>query len=245
MSTKNAVGDAMNVTKIAQDSLSNVQSLLADIKEAASKASSGSLGTDEKIALGKSVTQLTKQIQTVVESTVFGGEKLFDGNYNKTWGIGVDKDSKLLELDINLKKDNSDIGIKDISTNNFDINKNASSFAGVAGLSLDDFDDIDETSLGIFASDKISATLTSLSSAINNVNLTASYVGGIDKRLQSSEDLLESQVLNYTAAISRIEDADIAKTQLDLVRQQFLQQAALFSLSQANMTPQNYLSLLR
>jgi flagellin len=47
-SAQQAVGDAKNTAVIAQDSLENINSLLETIKESASTAASGSLGTDEK-----------------------------------------------------------------------------------------------------------------------------------------------------------------------------------------------------
>jgi flagellin len=51
--------------------------------------------------------------------------------------------------------------------------------------------------------------------------------------------------VNYNAAISRIEDADVAKEQLQLVKSQFLQQASLVSLTQANANPQAFLQLIQ
>jgi flagellin len=91
----------------------------------------------------------------------------------------------------------------------------------------------------------VKTTITSLSTAIDNVNNVAAYVGGIQVRLDSQADLLNSQITNYSAAISRIEDADIAQEQLNLVKEQFLLQASTTSLAQANQIPNNYLQLLR
>jgi flagellin len=91
----------------------------------------------------------------------------------------------------------------------------------------------------------IQTTLTSISIAVTNVSKVASYLGGIANRLTSQEDALKSQITNYNAAISRIEDADVAKEQLELIRAQFLQQASTISLAQANQTPQTFPKLLR
>jgi len=92
---------------------------------------------------------------------------------------------------------------------------------------------------------RIEVTLQSLANAIENVNKVASYVGGITNRLVSQEDLLKNQIVNYNAAISRIEDADVAKEQLQLIKSQFLQQASLISLAQANANPQAFLQLIQ
>jgi flagellin len=81
-SAVNAVGDAKNVTSITQDGLSNISSLLTQIQQSTATAASGALGTDEKVALAQSAYRLVQQIQTVVDSTVFGGRALLGGSYS-------------------------------------------------------------------------------------------------------------------------------------------------------------------
>ena len=240
-----AAGEAKNVTSIVQDSLDNVNGLLTTIKDSASTAASGALGTDEKVALAKSAYRLAQQIQTVVDSTAFGGEQLIKGAYTGDWVVGFKANNTILTIGVNLATNNlSDFNLD----RNFDLNSTSASvmdFAGVTGLSLNSLNTITTTDLGIFSSSQISATLTSLSAALNNVNKVASYVGGIQNRLTSQEDLLKSQVTNFNAAISRIQDTDVATEQLELVKAQFLQQSSLISLSQANQAPSTYLSLMK
>lgn len=118
-----------------------------------------------------------------------------------------------------------------------------SAFAGVSGLNLDSLNDISEDDLGIFSEEQISLTLTSLSTALNNISKAAAYIGGIQTRLESQDVLLQSQILNYNTAISRIEDADVASEQLELIKAQFLQRLSLISLAQANASAEAYLQL--
>ena len=246
-----ATGEAMNVSAISMDALDNINTLLTDIKDAAATASSGALGTDEKVALAQGAYRLAQQIQFVVDSTVFGGSQLLQGSYSGDWTVGYYADNTLLTIGIDLQKNNSDFGISlDFDLNATDAATGASGagavatdFAGVSGLSLQSFDNISENNLGIFATDQINATITSLADALQNVNKVASYLGGIQVRLESQESLLQSQITNYNAAISRIEDADVAEEQLELVKSQFLQQTSLISLAQANQNPQYYLQL--
>jgi flagellin len=250
----NSVGDAKNVTAITQDSLDNINTLLTQIKDAASIASSGALGTDEKVALAKASYRLAQQIQFVTDSTVFGGRQLLQGGYSGDWTIGYYANNKLLEISVDLTTGNRDFNV---SSNNFNLNATndalnvsgagavATSFAGVTGLNLQDLNDVSATNLGIFGDTQVNATITSLADSLNNVNLVASYLGGIQVRLDSQADLLNSQITNYKAAISRLEDADVATEQLSLVKSQFLQQSSLVSLSQANQAPSQYLSLFR
>lgn len=247
----NSTGDAKNVTAITQDALDNINNLLIDIKEAAAIASSGALGTDEKVALAKGAFRLSEQIQFITDSTVFGGRQLLWGNYSGDWTIGYYADETLLEIDIDLTTGNADFNV---SSNDFNLNAtsasiapggNAGNFAGVTGLNLQSLDEVTADNLGIFGVTQVKATITSLADAIDNVNKVASYLGGLQVRLDSQAELLNSQITNYSAAISRIEDADVAKEQLELVKQQFLQQASTISLAQANQTPSNFLQLFR
>jgi flagellin len=247
-SSLNSVGDAKNVTSITQDALDNINNLLIDIKESAAVASSGALGTDEKVALGKAAYRLSEQIQFITDSTVFGGQQLLQGSFSGDWTVGYYADDTLLEIDIDLTSGNADFNVD----GDFDLNAtagsqvgNAENFAGVAGLNLESLNEISAEDLGIFEKDAVKLTITSLSAAIDNVNKVASYLGGIEVRLNSQADMLNSQITNYSAAISRIEDADVAQEQLSLVKEQFLQQASITSLSQANQAPNNYLQLMR
>ncbi|MFP4370326.1 MAG: flagellin [Bacteroidota bacterium] len=254
-SAMTAVGEAKNVTAIAQDALDNINGLLSKIKEAAAQASSGALGTDEKVALAKGAYRMAQQIQFATDSTVFGGKQLLQGAFTGDWTIGYYADETLLEVEINLSKDNADYNILGTASDDFDLNATseatdasgagavATNFAGVAGLSLEELNNVSQSDLGIFAEGSINSTLTSLSNALNNVNKVASYLGGIEVRLNSQEELLTSQITNYKAAISRIEDADVATEQMELIKGQFLQQSSIISLAQSNQNPQSFLQL--
>ena len=232
-----AVGDAESVANIAQDAFDNINNLLTSIKDAASTASSGALGTNEKVALAQSAYRFAQQIQTIVDSTVFGGSQLLDGTFSGDFVIGFNASNSLLTLAVDLTTQ--------ASSSNFNISGNFlttvtgnSNFAGVSGLDLNSLSSISSSNLGVFSTANISTTLTSLASALDNVNKVASYLGGISNRLASQTDSLKSQITNYNAAISRIQDTDVATEQLELVKAQFLQQTSITTLSQANQNPQ-------
>ncbi len=238
-----AVGDANNIVNISMDSLDNIYTQLNTIKSSTSSAASGAMGTAERIALAKASFRLAEQIQTVVENTVFGGRQLIDGTYSADYVIGSNASYNLLTLTIDLSVNNPDFNVE---SGYFDINAaTTSNFAGVTGLDLNAFNAVSEADMGIFSENRIHLTLSSIAEAIDNVNKVASYMGGISNRLVSQEDLLKSQITNYDAAISRIEDADVAQEQLQLIKAQFLQQSSLTSLAQANANPQAFLQLLQ
>ncbi|MBI5325122.1 MAG: flagellin [Ignavibacteriae bacterium] len=238
-----AVGDALNVTNILMDSLDNIYDQMNKIKEATSNAASGAMGTSERVALAKAAYRLAQQIQTVADSTVFGGRQLLSGTFSADFVIGTDGANNLLTLAIDMTTSNTDFNV---DSNNFNLNAmQVSMFAGVTNLDMRELNTTTATNLGLFSDSALSLTLTSISSAIDNINKAASYLGGVSNRMFSQEDLLKSQVTNYNAAISRIQDADIAQEQLQLIKSQFLQQASLISLAQANTNPQSFLRLLQ
>ncbi len=239
----NSVGDAQNVSNIVQDALDNINTLVTQIKDSTATASSGAQGTDERVALAKAAFRMVQQIQTVVDSTVFGGQQLLTGGFSVDFVIGTTASHSLITLGIDLTTANGDFNVK---SRDFNINSlNVSNFAGVTGLDMNAFNAVSADDLGIFDYGHMAITLSSLDEALNNVNKVASYVGGIVNRLNSQEDLLKGQIVNYNSAISRIEDADVAKEQLELVKSQFLQQASLTSLAQANANPQSFLQLIQ
>lgn len=238
-----AVGDAQNVSNIMMDSLENINNLLIKIKDATSQAASGAMGTDERIALAKAAYRLAQQVQTVVDSTVFGGRQLLDGTFSVDFVIGSNASNSLLTLTVDMTYGNSEFNV---DSNYFNLNAtNTGSFGGITGLDMTSFNSITAGNLGVFSTTQITVTLTSLANAINNVNKVAAFVGGIVNRLNSQEDILKGQIVNYNAAISRIEDADVAKEQLELIKSQFLQQSSLVSLAQANANPQAFLNLIQ
>lgn len=237
------VGDANNVANIIMDALDNINELMVKIKDATAQAASGAMGTNEKVALAKASYRMAQQIQTVADSTVFGGAQLLNGSYTANFLIGLDSRNTLLSINIDMRRENEDFNIE---SNYFDVNSlRTGTFGGITGLDLRQLDDVSITNLGIFHVEVIHITLTSLANAIDNINKVAAYLGGISNRLSSQEDLLKNQIVNYKAAISRLEDADVAKEQLQLIKSQFLQQASLISLSQSNQNPNAYMRLLQ
>ena len=238
-----ACGDAKSVANIVMDSLENIADLVTQMKEATSQATSGAQGDDEKAALAKAAYRLAEQVQTVIDTTVFGGRQLIDGTFSADFVVGTNAVNALITLDVDLTFTNPDY---DVEGDYFNLNAmRTDQFAGIVGFDMRDFYNVEVEDLGVFSEEKISETLVGLSDALDNINKVAAYLGGVSNRLSSQEETLNSQITNYKAAISRIEDADVAKEQLELVKGQFLQQASLISLAQANSNPQTYLNLLQ
>jgi flagellin len=108
---------------------------------------------------------------------------------------------------------------------------------------------VDSAGLGVDADavDTAANALTALTNidlAVASLGLSAGAVGTGQNRLQFAIDLAQSQISGFSAAESRIRDADVALEAANLTKAQVLQQSTLAALSQANAAPQQVVSLL-
>lgn len=241
-----SANEAKNVASIVQDSLDNIHGLISEIRKSATLASSASVGTDEKVALAQSSFDLVQQIDLVQNSTVFSGRQLLDGNFNGEWIVGFSGDFSTQTIGINLTSNNVELSIasQNFSLKILDRESPVQSFAGVTSLDLTQLQNVSSNNLGIFNDSNIDSFINSLGDALTNVSTVASYVGAIENKLNSQIETLNSQVVNYSSAISRIRDSDIAEEQLKISKNQFLQSSSLISLSQANASTIDYFRLL-
>jgi len=113
----------------------------------------------------------------------------------------------------------------------------------VAATVGEDNTDISASSLAT-ASDAQSA-ITSIDSAITSLSKSIQNVGDYNARLSSKEESLSLAISNTDATRSRIEDADFAKEQMDMMKLTILQQTTVGSFAQANSSAQMVLALFQ
>ena len=89
------------------------------------------------------------------------------------------------------------------------------------------------------------AALVALGQAVSSLSTVAGKVGTAQNMLQYAISLAQSQIANFSAAESRIRDADVAAEAANLTKAQVLQQASMAAMAQANSAPQAVLALLR
>ncbi len=87
--------------------------------------------------------------------------------------------------------------------------------------------------------------LSALTAAVTNLGAVQGKIGTGQNQLQYAIQLAQSQIASFSAAESRIRDADIAAEAANLTKAQVLQQSSLAALSTANSAPQAIMSLLR
>lgn len=88
------------------------------------------------------------------------------------------------------------------------------------------------------------AAITAISSAIATLGLVQGRVGAGENKLNYAISLAESQISSYSAAQSRIRDADVAAEAANLSKAQVLAQSSVAAIAAANAEPQIVLKLL-
>ena len=122
--------------------------------------------------------------------------------------------------------------------------------AGAGDVFEVSLNNVDATALQIQAlvvtdSSTASTSMAAMDDAINTLNEAAQDVGEFTLRLDNKETTLAVSITNIESTRSRIEDADFAEEQMNLIRAQIVQQTAFASFAQANAAPQLVLSLFR
>lgn len=102
---------------------------------------------------------------------------------------------------------------------------------------------VDKVNIG--TADGAQKAIGLLDIAINEVSAIRSKLGAYQNRLEHSISNLDVTSENMTEALSRIEDVDMAEEMAEYTQKNVLAQAGTSMLAQANMRPQNVLSLLQ
>jgi flagellin len=106
------------------------------------------------------------------------------------------------------------------------------------------FVSFDNNELNVVSNDEAGDSLKVIDDAISEVASTVSNLGDAQNRLSFKSQNLETAKINNEAARSQIEDADFAFQQVQLAKQQILQQTNVSAVAQANAAPQSVLSLV-
>lgn len=112
------------------------------------------------------------------------------------------------------------------------------------------FGGVDKAGLGLTGSSVTSfanaqSSITAIDSAIQTLTTARETWGASMNRFQTTVSNLQSMTSNTSAALSRIQDVDVASETANLSKEQVLSQAGAAVLAQANQAPQLALKLLQ
>ena len=110
--------------------------------------------------------------------------------------------------------------------------------------------DVTAATLGVSKDQMLTAPLAqtfldSINTAIGNLSNAQGAIGAAQNRLGYASANLATTIQNYTAAQSTIRDVDMASEMTNFTKNQILVQAGTAMLAQANMAPQQVLSLFK
>jgi flagellin len=98
--------------------------------------------------------------------------------------------------------------------------------------------------IGLLTLSNAQTALASINNALITVNILLGEVGAAQSRFDYASANLAVSIENISASESTIRDADMAYEMVNFTRNQILLQAGTAMLAQANMMPQNVLSLI-
>ena len=218
--------DGIALAQTAEGALSEVTNMLQRVRELAVQAKSATYQESDRGYMQSEVTELTSQINDVLDNTKFNGNNLFDTG--GAAGTGTEK-----TFDIQTGANTGDvITLKSTAIDGSNIDATALK--------------INETSAGdADGAANAEATIDFVDDALDQVNASRASFGAGQNRLESAITNLSNNVTNLSDARSRIEDADYSSETTAMAKAQILSQASTAMLSQANQSQQNVLSLLR
>jgi len=215
--------DGISLINVAEGALNEQSSILIRLRELASQAATGTVGSTERATIQLEFSALRNEVDRIAATTQFNGQGLVDGSLASSASSAT---QVLIQVGI-------DSGTNSRINLNTEIN-----LAAVTSTSLG----IDV--LSVTAAAEALTALDSINSAISTVTQGRGKVGAVQNRLTRSVGNLSVSIENLQAAESAIRDADIAEEIATLTRNQILVQSATAMVGQANLIPQSILQLL-
>ena len=215
--------DGISVINITEGALNEQASILIRLRELASQASTGTVGSTERQTIQLEFDALRLEIDRIAATTEFNGQKLVDGSLASSVSSG---NQIFIQVGIDSSAD-SRINL------NTSINLTA---VTSSSLSID--------TLSVTSSEGALSALDSINTSIATVTQGRGKVGAVQNRLARTISNLSITVENLVAAESQMRDADIAHEVALLTRNQILVQASTAMVGQANLIPQSVLQLL-
>jgi len=214
--------DGIAMIDTADGALNEQATILIRLREITSQSATGTIGSTERATLNLEFSALRAEFDRIAATTEFNDRKLLDGSLAASSGK-----STILQL-----------GVDSSDDNRFNINQEINLTA------------VTSKELG-FSTDNITTdtaalkAMNKLTTAIEKLSNIRGRVGGVQERLEYSNDHLNATVENLNGAISTMRDADFAEEFAGLTKNQILVQGAAAMIGQANLIPQAVLSLLQ
>jgi len=216
--------DGVSLINVTEGALNESAGILIRLRELASQAATGTVGSTERQTIQLEFTALRSEIDRISATTEFNGQKLVDGSL----ASGVSPANHIL----------IQVGIDSTAESRIDLNTQVDLNAMTStGLNIH--------TLSVTSAGAALTALEEMNTAIGVITQGRGKIGAVQNRLVRTISNISIAVENLTAAESAIRDADIAEEVALLTRNQILVQAATAMVGQANLIPQSVLQLLQ
>ena len=216
--------DGVSLINVTEGALNEQSGILIRLRELASQAATGTVGSTERATIQLEFTALRNELDRIAQTTEFNGQKLIEGSLASS----VTSASHIL---IQVGLDSSSHSRINLNTE-VDLGQMTST-----GLSIHE--------LSVTSADAALTALEQVNTSIGTLTAGRGKIGAVQNRLVRTISTISIAVENLSAAESAIRDADIAEEVALLTRNQILVQAATAMVGQANLIPQSVLQLLQ
>ena len=216
--------DGVSLINVTEGALNEQSGILIRLRELASQAATGTVGSTERATIQLEFTALRNELDRIAQTTEFNGQKLIEGSLAST---ATSANHILIQVGLD-------------STSHSRINLNTEVDLGAmtsTGLSIHE--------LSVTSADAALTALEQVNTSIGTLTAGRGKIGAVQNRLIRTISTISIAVENLSAAESAIRDADIAEEVALLTRNQILVQAATAMVGQANLIPQSVLQLLQ
>jgi len=216
--------DGVSLINVTEGALNEQSGILIRLRELASQAATGTVGSTERQTIQLEFTALRNEVDRIAQTTEFNGQKLVEGSLASS----VASTSHIL----------IQVGIDNTAHSRINLNTEVDLAAMTStGLSIHE--------LSVTSSDAALTALEQINTSIGTLTQGRGKIGAVQNRLIRTISTISIAVENLSAAESAIRDADIAEEVALLTRNQILVQAATAMVGQANLIPQSVLQLLQ
>ena len=216
--------DGVSLINVTEGALNEQSGILIRLRELASQAATGTVGSTERATIQLEFTALRNELDRICQTTEFNGQKLIEGSLASS---AASTSHILIQVGLD-------------STSHSRINLNTEVDLGAmtsTGLSIHE--------LSVTSADAALTALEQVNTSIGTITAGRGKIGAVQNRLIRTISTISIAVENLSAAESAIRDADIAEEVALLTRNQILVQAATAMVGQANLIPQSVLQLLQ
>ena len=216
--------DGVSLINVTEGALNEQSGILIRLRELASQAATGTVGSTERQTIQLEFTALRNEVDRIAQTTEFNGQKLVEGSLASS----VASTSHIL----------IQVGIDNTAHSRINLNTEVDLAAMTStGLTIHE--------LSVTSADAALTALEQVNASIGTLTASRGKIGAVQNRLIRTISTISIAVENLSAAESAIRDADIAEEVALLTRNQILVQAATAMVGQANLIPQSVLQLLQ